>query len=239
LRIFTCVAAVVVLGATWNAVSKDVPGIAPVTSRGLVALSTSVGDVRVKAWSSPTVRWIAHEHAASQADLARLQIDITKDAGNLTLTAIPFTGCDRCGIDLSVWVPKSVSVTASSATGDISVIGLANTVIARTSKGDIDIDASDGDVLAQTEVGDVSARLPSVSGAHKIILSTVIGDVGLSLSRGAGASITASTSVGEISSDFGSPQTRITSQTLQTKTGDGGVQIRLSTHTGDVAVRAL
>lgn len=235
-----CFAAASMLGATWSTgVSQDASGAAPVTARGLVALTTSVGDITVTTWSSQTVKWVAHERASSPTDLARLNVDITKDAGNLTLSAIPFTGCERCGIDLEVWVPSSVSVTASSAHGDISIAGVANTVIARTTRGDIQIRASDGDIVAETQVGDVLARVTSVAGTRRIALSTVIGDVALALTRRAGATMTASTEVGEISSAFGVPTTHALGQSLASKTGDGSIQIKLSTHTGDVEVSAF
>jgi DUF4097 and DUF4098 domain-containing protein YvlB len=240
IRVSVCLAAASLLGATWGqGVSKDAPGTASVTVRGLVALSTSVGDISVQTWASPTVRWVAHERAVSPGDLARISVDVTKDGGDLTLNAIPFTGCDRCSIDLSVWVPPSVAVTASSGHGDITISGVENTVIARTARGDIQVASSDGDVVAVTQVGDVSARLRSVSDTRRISLQTVMGDVQLALPRHAAITLTAATAVGDIESAFGSATAHPPGYALTAKTGDGSIQIKLSTHTGDVEVSAL
>ncbi|HXW50640.1 MAG TPA: DUF4097 family beta strand repeat-containing protein [Candidatus Acidoferrales bacterium] len=240
LRCLACAVAIMTLGAfSAPGVSKDVTGTAPVVARGPVSLTTSVGDISVNTWSNPAVRWVAHEHAADPADLARLSLQVTRDAGGLSVTAIPFAGCEDCGIDLSVWVPKTASVTASSAHADVDINGVSNGVIVRVERGDIQIEAANGDVVAQTEVGDVSVRVPRLADTRKISLRSIVGNVRLQLPRSAAATITASTAIGEIRSDFGTPQTRMTSQALQTKTGSGDVKVNIGTHTGDVDVLAL
>lgn len=239
-RLAMVVVAVALMGALWSSgVSKDVGGSAAIAAGGVTTLATAIGNISVTTWASKDVRWIAHEHAGNRQDLDRLSVDVTKDAGNVTLKAIPFDRCDNCGIDLEVWVPRMVSVAASGATGNISLKGIANTVIARTATGNVDVSASDGDVLAETQTGSVNAILSSLRGTHRITLSTATGSITLGLPRSAGATISASTDIGNISSAFGSPQRQMLSATLQTNVGNGSIQVRLSSHTGSITLRAL
>lgn len=239
-RLASVVCAFALMGAFWDSgISRDVSGSAPASAQGLVTLATAIGNITVKAWSGNGVKWIAHESAGNQQDLKRLSVDVTRDGGNVTLKAIPFEGCQGCGINLEVWVPRSAAVTASGATGNIVVDGVANTVIARTSMGNVDLSASDGDVIGQTQTGNVSASLASLRGTRKVTLSSATGNLDLALPRAAGATISASTDIGNITSAFGSPQRQMMSATLRTKLGPGGVDVRLSTRTGNVTLHAL
>ncbi len=239
-RLAMVAAAIGLMGAlSSSGISKDVGGTTVIVEGGVATLATSIGNISVKSWPSKNVKWIAHEHAGNQQDLDRLRVDLTKDAGNVTLKAIPFDGCDECSIDLEVWVPRSASVAASGATGNISLKGVANTVIARTSTGNVDVSASDGDLIAETQTGSVNASLSSLGSTHRITLSTATGSITLRLPRSADATISASTDIGNISTAFGSPQKQLLSATLKAKVGNGSIQVRLSTHTGSIALRAL
>ena len=239
LRFATVMVAVTLMGAFGSSgISKDVSGSAVIVAGGVATLSTSIGNISVIAWQSNAVKWTAHERAGNQQELDRLRVDVTKDAGNVTLRAIPFDGCDECGIDLEVWVPRSVSVAASGAVGKISVAGIASTVVARTSTGSVDISASDGDLIAETQTGNVNASLSSLLNTRRIMLSTGTGTITLSLPRSADASISASTHIGNISTAFGSPEKHMMSATLQTKAGNGTIQVHLTTGVGNISLRA-
>ncbi len=69
-------------------------------------------------------------------------------------------------VDLDVELPKNVSLTATSAHGDINISGIGGAISATTQNGDIEIHDAGADVNVQLQKGDV--RIADVTGNARI-----------------------------------------------------------------------
>ena len=69
-------------------------------------------------------------------------------------------------VDLDVALPKNVSLTATSARGDITISGIGGAINATTQNGDIEIHDAGSDVNVQLQKGDV--RVADVTGSVRI-----------------------------------------------------------------------
>ena len=69
-------------------------------------------------------------------------------------------------VDLDVELPKNVSLTASSARGDINISGIGGAISATTQNGDIEIHDAGSNVNVQLQKGDV--RIADVTGSVRI-----------------------------------------------------------------------
>jgi len=83
--------------------------------------------------------------------------------------------------DLDVELPKNVSLTATSARGDISISGISGSISASPQNGDVEIHDAGSDVNVQMQKGD--ARISDVAGnvritgkGNQVDLSDVSGD---------------------------------------------------------------
>jgi len=70
-------------------------------------------------------------------------------------------------VDFDVTLPKSVSLTANSRRGDVSISGLAGAVIVTTKTGDVEVHDIGSDVTAQLTKGD--ARIDNITGNVRIM----------------------------------------------------------------------
>jgi DUF4097 and DUF4098 domain-containing protein YvlB len=84
-------------------------------------------------------------------------------------------------VDLDVEVPKKITLTATSARGDITISGIAGNITASTWNGDVEIHDAGADVNVQLQKGDV--RISDVPGnvritgkGNEIEVSDVTGD---------------------------------------------------------------
>ncbi|HXQ24868.1 MAG TPA: DUF4097 family beta strand repeat-containing protein [Candidatus Acidoferrales bacterium] len=73
---------------------------------------------------------------------------------------------ESVSLDLDVHVPKTSSVTAHTAHGDISIGGIAGRIDARTESGDIEVHDSGSDVTATLQKGD--AQIAKVAGNVRV-----------------------------------------------------------------------
>ena len=70
-------------------------------------------------------------------------------------------------VDFDVTLPKSVSLSANSRRGDVSISGLAGAVIVTTKTGDVEVHDIGSDVTAQLTKGD--ARIDNITGNVRIM----------------------------------------------------------------------
>ncbi len=70
-------------------------------------------------------------------------------------------------VDLDVALPKNVSLTATSARGDITISGIGGAINATTQNGDIEIHDAGSDVSVQLQKGDVRDLRCSRHRAHQ------------------------------------------------------------------------
>jgi Putative adhesin len=139
-----------------------------------VILSTGRGNITVHTGDENTLSVTANESARgttesnADEDMNKVPVVIEKTKDGYAVHPVNQKNSDhQVDVDLDVEVPKSVSITATSDHGDISVAGIAGAISASTQKGDFDIHDSGSDVNIEMHEGD--ARISDVAGNVQVI----------------------------------------------------------------------
>jgi len=154
-------------------VSEDVPPV-PVKPNSSISVNTPRGDVTVFADEDTDLRIVATKTVSSVSDsesskrASEIKINVTPVNGGFRVEPSGISG-DRTHtrVDLEVHLPKQVSVTAQTDSGDLTIAGISGAVTAISLSGDITIHDVGSDVTAKMQNGDVR-------------IAQVHGDVGLS-----------------------------------------------------------
>ncbi|HEY9391836.1 MAG TPA: DUF4097 family beta strand repeat-containing protein [Mycobacteriales bacterium] len=149
----------------------------------------------------------------------------------------------RCSVDYTVWVPASVSVRATTSSGDVTVRGVDADLRLSTSSGDIETTGGQGVLTAHTGSGSVTA---TGTAASQVRLRTGSGDIRMESAR-APSDVTARTGSGEV--DIAVPNRDRYRVAVDTGSGDQLVtvvqdpgadrSISVRTGSGDITVRYL
>jgi len=160
------------IGDVWNwndggtPVREELPP-QPLKANSVIRLQTIGGDITVFADEASDLRVVATKTAPGRDDAESRQrgeavsvaINATKDGFEVR----PGGKIDgHIRVDYEVHVPKSVSLSAQTDKGDISISGITGEVSASTAKGDVEIHDSGGNVNASVQSGD--ARISDVRG---------------------------------------------------------------------------
>jgi len=128
-------------------------------------------------------------------------------------------------------------VYAKTRSGDISMSNVASPVAAYDSSGDISAENLTDDTSLVSDSGSVDAAFDSMAHVHQVRIKCGSGDVSISVPRGAGFTIDASTSSGSMDSNLRLPiQQRDSGATVHAQVGSGGAAVQLETASGDIQV---
>ncbi len=148
--------------------NKEMPSQA-IPAGAHVILKTGRGNITVHTGSENTLSVTANMSARgtteSNADDSMNQVPVVveKSGDGYTVHPVNQNNSDaQVSVDLDVEVPKSVSITANSDRGDISIAGISGVVAASTQKGNFDIHDSGSDVNVDMQSGD--ARISDIAG---------------------------------------------------------------------------
>ncbi|MGB0034880.1 MAG: DUF4097 family beta strand repeat-containing protein [Candidatus Acidiferrales bacterium] len=165
--------------------SKKIPAGAHVTvttERGNITIHAGEGDeLRVAGKQSAT----ASTEAGARDRMRDVKIVIDEGHDGYRVHTTNQEGArGRVSVDLDVTVPKNVTLSATSARGDISISGVAADVSASARNGDVEIHDVSANVSAELVKGD--ARISDIKGntritgrGNEIDLSDVGGDATL------------------------------------------------------------
>lgn len=166
-------------------------------------------------------------------------------------------------VRFEVRVPRSVrfrvggistasgDVRISGVTGDVSVATASGRVEVRDVRGDVRVETASGDVVlsditgsasAETASGDVEAEIARFEGTPVMNFSAASGNVRVRLAPHLGASVSLSTSGGEVSTDFPfevRTDPRSGHRSARGELGGGGARLRLLTATGVISLKRL
>jgi DUF4097 and DUF4098 domain-containing protein YvlB len=139
-------------------------------------------------------------------------------------------------VNFEVYVPAGVQFTGRTVNGSVSATGLRADAYASTVNGSVEVETT-GEAEAQTVNGDVRVDMGRIGGSGPMHFSTVNGRVDVSIPESAALTVSASTTNGDISTDF--PLTvrgRFGPRHLSGTIGGGGRSISLETVNGDIAL---
>ena len=140
--------------------------------------------------------------------------------------------------DFIVEIPSTMTLHAVTEEGAISAVGIVNDAVLYTTTGPIDVQSS-ADVSATTFQGTVTARLDRLSANEDGLydLSSLSGDVLLSLSTSDEFTIYAATLSGQIESDFQGIVDEF--QNYEAEVNGGGVLVNAGSVSGDIRILTL
>ena len=128
-------------------------------------------------------------------------------------------------------------VYAKTQSGDINISNVASSVAAYDSSGDIDAKGLTSDAALVTDSGSVDAAFDRFTSVHQVRIKSASGDVSITVPRGAGFTIDASTSSGSMDSNLQLPiHERDSGATVHAQVGSGGAAVQLDTASGDIDV---
>ncbi len=147
--------------------SQTIPAGAHVTVESghgdLIIHAGEVNEIRVEANKSGS----APSESSARERMKQVRVIVEHSGGGYVVHPV---NQDRASgdvsVDLDVELPKSVSLTAISARGDINISGIAGAISATTQNGDIEIHDAGSDVNVQLQKGDV--RFSNVAGNVRI-----------------------------------------------------------------------
>jgi DUF4097 and DUF4098 domain-containing protein YvlB len=128
-------------------------------------------------------------------------------------------------------------VFARTTSGDISVSDLASALEAYSSSGDIQAKDLTTDTALVTDSGSIEAYFDRFSSVHQVRMKSSSGDVSLTVPRGSGFAIDASTSSGSMDSNLQLPiAERDSGAAVHAQVGSGKTMVQLATSSGDIDV---
>jgi len=170
--------------------SLEVPP-AKIPAGAMLTIQTGLGSISVHGGDVDQVRVSANQSASGHSEHAARErmkdarVILDKNDGGYLLHVVgqeSFHG--NIAVDLDVQVPKSISLTATTPRGSISVSDIAGGVTATADNGDVEIHDSGSDVTVALRNGD--ARITGVRGdaritgkGNEVEVSDVAGDATL------------------------------------------------------------
>lgn len=128
-------------------------------------------------------------------------------------------------------------VFARTTSGDISVSSIASSLDAYSSSGDIEAKDLTTDTALVTDSGSIEAFFDRWSSVHQVRMKSSSGDVSITVPRGAGFAIDATTSSGSMDSNLRLPiADRDSGAAVHAQVGSGSTTVQLATSSGDIDV---
>lgn len=225
-----------------------------------VRLHNITGDVTVTATDGDRVEVVALRRGSSGDTETRVEVD--EHASGVTVCVLHTADayCDERGArseghrrrsrrssdnhayyNFEVRVPRRLRVAANSVTGDVRVTGTTGELRAASVSGDVRVER----VRATTRLdavsvsGDVTAQLDQLADGTDLSVTSVSGDITVTMPQDAGVALTMSTLSGALESDFPlNIRGRMSKQKINATIGSGRSDMRVSTVSGDVRLRA-
>jgi hypothetical protein len=227
-----------------------------VPAHGTLWLRNINGSITVEPAAGQRVE-VSAERTYRHSPVDSVRIVTTESKGGLTVCAMWPGHAVECGPDgrystqgglqgndvavvFTVQLPRRVKLDASTVNGDVQVNGVSAPVLVGTINGDITVETSTGPVRATTVNGDVSATMHGFADSGDVAVTTVRGDAVVVVPEKVDAVVEGHTVTGVIATDY--PLTvsgKFASHSIAGTLGKGGRTIKLTTVTGDVALRRI
>jgi hypothetical protein len=213
------------------------------------------GDVTVTATDGDRVEVVGIRRDGGRDD--DLRVDVHEGRDGVTICALrgERSRCDDRGshteshdddwrrrgrVDFEVRLPRRLKLSANSVSGDVEVNGVGDEVRAGSVSGNVRLERLRAPAVTAASVsGDVDVDIEALTGAGDLRFTSVSGNVSLRLPRSLDADVALTTVSGELDSDFQMTlQGGMSRRSLNGRIGRGGRELKLTTVSGDVRLRA-
>ncbi len=219
---------------------------------GRVVLHNINGPVHIQGWERNEVRLDAVKTAYKQTRLTEATIEAQATADSIEIrTRYPhesqsFTDeaprryDNPASVEYTLTVPRGARLESIELiNGALDLAGLSGETHASCINGKLTARAVSGEAKLSTINGTLDAAFGQLDAAKSISLSSINGQVSLTLPSDINASVKASTIHGTITNDFGLPvrQGRYVGAALAGQLGQGGPRIKLNNINGTIHMR--
>lgn len=167
---------------------------------------------------------------------ADTDVELETSNGAIEFYGIDGTGTLETSNGMIVLENVKGDFEGSTSNGKIRVYTMEGTAVLRTSNGKLDLQGVTGEVDATTSHGDISFSVNMTAGdSNRLVTSN--GNVDVELLGTPSVSLDASTSNGDITSDFPITATTKSDERLVGTIGDGEADLYIATSNGDVTIR--
>jgi DUF4097 and DUF4098 domain-containing protein YvlB len=220
--------------------------------QGRIQLENINGNVRITGWDRNEVKVDAVKWAYTRERLNEAQIVVDASTDNISIsTKYPQRSQtfrdDREGklnnpatVEYTLFVPRSARIDAVELiNGNMSLEGLTNDVRASSINGNVLARGLMGEAKLATINGNLEATFNQLDAAKSIALTSVNGNVTITIPSDASASLRASNVHGGIQNDFGLPVRKgeYVGYDLAGQLGQGTTRIKLANVNGEITIR--
>lgn len=188
----------------------------------VVHVENVAGAVQVNTWAKPAVDVAATKYAHDAAALRNIAIGVRKEGSTIFIETIYAGGMHAGGVRYRLTVPADASLQIHNVAGAVDLAGVS------------------GNVDVVTQAGEITAAVGRVTGNRSIDLHATTGAVTLTIAPGSDATVSATSTVGDVASDVpGVSQRRenLVGASGSGTLGAGSARIRITTTTGAIALR--
>lgn len=220
--------------------------------QGRIQLENINGNVRITGWDRNEVKVDAVKWAYTRERLDEAQIVVDASTDNIRIsTKYPERNQtfrdDREGklnnpatVEYTLFVPRSARIDAVEIiNGNMSLEGLTNDARASSINGNVSARGLMGEAKLSTINGNLEATFNQLDATKSIALTSVNGNVTITIPSDASASLRASNVHGGIQNDFGLPVRKgeYVGYDLAGQLGQGATRIKLASVNGQIQIR--
>ena len=221
----------------------------PLNANGRVSVSNVNGSIVVEAWDRNEVKLTATKIADSKETLNEVDIKVDARPDHFQVEAdYPDSKWNnrsdqdrhrRMEVHFRLSVPRTASLNeVETVNGSVTVSNFVNFTKISAVNGNVNAGNLRGTANLSTVNGKVAADFDRLEAGSRINLSTVNGEVNLTIPSDANATIKADSLNGPITNEFGLPVRKgeYVGRDLYGRVGSGDVQIKLNSVNGPLAV---
>jgi DUF4097 and DUF4098 domain-containing protein YvlB len=238
------------LAQTRPEVTEEFHQTYPLAGDGRVRLTNINGDVRVTAWDRNEVRVDAVKRASTQERLHQAQIKVDASPGEVNIeTEYPdYRWSGRKGeryenpasVEYTLSVPRGARLDDFNlVNGALLIENVGGSVRASSVNGRMTAHGLKGAASLSVVNGRLEASLDNLNELGSVTLSSVNGELVVTLPSDANATVRASTIHGQIGNDFNLPVRvgEYVGRDLEGRLGQGRTHVRLSNVNGGILIR--
>lgn len=223
----------------------------PLSPGGRVSLENINGSVRVAAWDRNEVKVDAVKLARRRDRLDEVKVVVSSDPNSIhveseyatrtqTFTDGEGSYNNPATVEYTLTVPRDARVDSIELiNGDLNIDGISGDVKASSINGRLSAHELSGEVRLSTINGKLEAVFGRLSEMKAISLSSVNGQLSLTIPSDSNAELKAGTVHGQITNDFGLPVRRgeYVGHDLAGQLGAGGTRIKLGNVNGQISIK--
>jgi len=211
-----------------------------ISAEGRIELDNINGDVHISSWDQNSVKVDAIKYADTKEKLeeARIEVNAGKDSISIRTKYPHHENNNPASVEYTLTVPRSARLDEIKLiNGSLDLSGVSGEVRASSINGRVRAQNLAGRTSLSTINGRLEARFDRLSGGW-VELSSVNGEVGLTIPSDANAEVEASTISGGIRNDLGLHVNnhRFVGHDLRGEIGSGGTHIKLENVNGRIEI---